>query len=521
MNFDPQMAALGSMLFWICPILLLAGLALTAFFARSLSPKPLWIFYVLIGILIPLFCWKVFPPTLRVQWDENVLYSTSLAMSYQHTAYQPIMALPGENGLTPVRFSLDRRPTLFSFLASLLNGIRGPAPNNLLLLNAILLGLFSLFLSASQRDSLPLVIAAPLLLTASPLLLWVSSSGSLNLLAVILLCGFLASVTRCWRDPSIQKLLPVIAFGLACSYSRYEMFALFLIFFGLCALRSWKHLSRGQKAAISLSPLALLPVLTLLIFRASEFEESQGGAVFSLGYLLKNLGPWLSAFFGLNLYSPYPVLLHWLGLLSFGFAFWRRPALRETLGFWGGAALFQLVVALAFFSGHPLESVSARLYLGPSVFLCLAPLLLVKVFPPAKTAWGLFAVAMLSTGFTFHTWAAKELLPEFPATPLSAELESVWEKSAFPDRALFVSNLSFFFVSRGKAAVSPDFYLQYQKVISAARADGKIQEIYWVRTKEDDPHGISQSTNEEMAKSGWEPFLRKSIPISVAIDRLQ
>ena len=131
----------------------------------------------------------VSPPQMRVQFDETCLLGVSQNMHLHGKALMTYCAVPYDGEPFPLYNLVDKRPTLFAFLCSVVHDVSGYRVGNAFVVNAALLwlGLFGVFVAVRARLGLVAGLAAPLWLLAVPLTSVVATSAGFELLAVVTL----------------------------------------------------------------------------------------------------------------------------------------------------------------------------------------------------------------------------------------------------------------------------------------------------------------------------------------------
>ncbi len=510
-------ALLGKLLFWVCPPLLI-GLLMVPWLLLDLGKIKLgWR-----DLALPLFACAIIsllayvvPLRQRVQWDESVVYATSLSMHYGQTAHMPVMTVPTPMGQIPVRQAVDKRPPFFPFLGSIFHTVLGPSEKNLFLVNIIVLWVFLSLVSVhlARKKSHMAAFAVPMLVTASPILIWVATSGAIDLLGSVSVLGFLFVTSAYWSRPTPESLLAALLTGLFAAYSRYEVIGIVLPCVLLCAWGGRKDLAclhpRKMLLAFAAFSLFLLPLLAQLYVASNSFSEAGAEPLFSLRNLERNFFPFLQGFFQPGHAPPFNAWLSLAGLVTFLIAIQRKWSGMFT---WlaAGASLFQLTLILCYFAGDPLDSVSARLYLLPSLALSLSPLLLARGQNPAqKNALGALVLVVAIALFLRNLERfsnASEIFPASVANNVKLSLDSYFEAQPelVPGR-LFISNLDFVLVSNGRPAVSPAFFVENAEIFRGKLASGEIREVVWLRTPADDPMRLATAKESALEKlSHWE-----------------
>jgi len=147
---------LGAILYWWMPLTLaLAGPCLVwRLRARSASVGLLlreWWPIAALALAAALLVVWISPPQMRVQFDETSLVGVSQNMHLQRHAVMTTGAIPFEGQPLLLDNMVDKRPTLFAFLCSVLHDVSGYRLQNAFAVNAALLALGLFAASAAAR----------------------------------------------------------------------------------------------------------------------------------------------------------------------------------------------------------------------------------------------------------------------------------------------------------------------------------------------------------------------------------
>lgn len=479
----------GKALYWIPAGLVLANGFFLYLSARNrlrrLIWKPDYLYGALVAVALACLSGHIFEPRFRVQWDEAELYDTSLAMYFNHTALTPSMALHGPDGEgKSISFRIGRRPPLYSFLVSLIHAFSGPSMNNPLTANQLVLTflLFFSFCVGYSSAGLATALSSQFFLVSIPLLLWQSTSGSMDLLSAFLTLAFVYATYVFWLLPSADSVLRFFLLGACASYARYEVVGLLLL---MMIPVLWRALdARIPKLVILLCiamlPVLLLPLYLLLAYSVGSFDEAGGKAIFQFSNLFTNVPLFLKTFFW-STTGPFSAPLNLLGLTVI-FEMIRRKRFSAGSVFLLTAALYSLFLVLIYFDGSPVGPVSARLYLLPSIAMAMAPLLMVLRFPHPKTGYALLTISgFLLCSTLLREWGTK-ILPDSPGEVPSVAIREFMlhdPRGAGAGR-LFIFDPSEYLVSLGASVVSRDFFLHHESDLNRWRERGIFDSVYWL-----------------------------------------
>jgi hypothetical protein len=343
------------------------------------------------GILIALAvtvtaAWAI-EPALRMLSDEANLIGTSKNLFASKTATFTISGKNYYDSYWDIDVSIDRRPTLFPFLVSLIHALVGYSYRNAFVLNLLLLPAFLLvgYRLAKSLGGETFGIVAALLAAAHPITLLTVRSGGFDFLAAFLGLLVIKSLNDFSRQQEPAKLALVWLNLLLFAEVRYEavlfipvVVAVLLLF----KMLSWDRL-RPYAFVYALSPAFLLPRVWQSILRGSIPEQDPGTITFSLDNFLKNAAEYFRP-----LWSPsesYPahftlliaagvlgsvMWLRWLVARARARA-WTLPGLRfgVFVAAWIGA---QAVISFTYFWGQAHYPSAARLLIALDTFFSFA-----------------------------------------------------------------------------------------------------------------------------------------------------
>ncbi|MCK5945105.1 MAG: hypothetical protein KAI24_24160, partial [Planctomycetes bacterium] len=329
---------LGWLLYWWMPVtVVFAGGGLAwRLLGRGRSVAELaraWWPGVVLAVVATVVVVVLAPPQMRVQFDETSLVGVSQNMHAQRHAVMTTGAIPFDGAPFPLENMVDKRPTLFAFLVSVVHDVSGYRVGNAFFVNAVLLavGLFAAF--AAVRDRLGLLpgLCAPLLLLSVPLTAVVATSAGFELLAAVLLLLTTTAALAFVERPDEPRFAALIGSGALFAQARYESLPAMLLL-GLLVLLtvrgrfafSWR--SRWLLAAV---PTLVTPLL-FLVQHAQDpnfTPEAAGRALVSFGHLVEHAPTFLVAMFAPSLDNPLPGVVAIVGVAAW---LWRLAAGRGS-----------------------------------------------------------------------------------------------------------------------------------------------------------------------------------------------
>lgn len=438
------------------------------------------------------------PLQQRVQFDETSLLGTSQNMHAQRLAVMTTASFPSRGELVPVGNMVDKRPTLFPLLASLLHDMRGYDPDHTLGLNVLLLAIALATAGLAVRArGLGIALLAPLSLLAVPLTTVVASSGGFELLAALLFFGLLLAARDVVAGRDDGTLAPRLAnflgLGVLFAWSRYESLPALLLVVALVAfgLRGRSPRSRALLGFVLLLPVLLVPLWPLLLHARDPrfYPEAGGQPLLAFAHGLAHVPTFVAAWFKPTLGQPLPGLVAWMAVAAVSCWLWRGRvdvplcAFSVLLPIVPVAAVTTLV--LFWFYGDVGERTALRLFLPAAWATALLPVLLLP------TLHGRLAIAVVVAAAAFAGWQVRavargEAMPVLADAATYEGLARAAEQLA-QDRGhtLWVGTPAQFLITRGHAAVSPKAFLERAGDVRALLRQGDVRTIYVVETTRD------------------------------------
>jgi hypothetical protein len=376
-------------------VLVVAWVAVHLVAARGLTRAAVveWVRANKAGIAIALVVTAVaalaVAPALRVLADETNLLGTSKSFFRSKTATFVVMGKNYYGGFWDAADGgiIDRRPSLFPFLVSLLHVARGYSYTNAFLLNLLGLPVFVLvsYRLAKALGGEAFGVAAGLLVAAHPITLISVRSGGFDFLAALFSVVVIKTFLDHCRAPSADRL--AVLWMNLCMFAeiRYET-GLFIAPVVACLL-AFRLVTldflKPYRWIYSLTPAFLLPRLWQAILRGNVPEQDAGAVTFSAANFVSNasdyLRPLLTPF---DLRLTHSAATVGLGIVGCVLALrWliRHLGRADRLGaearffvLVAGWMVLQLLVVFVYVWGRPLHAASARLLISIDTFFSFA-----------------------------------------------------------------------------------------------------------------------------------------------------
>ncbi len=342
---------------------------------------------LMIALLVTVVAALAVEPALRVLSDEANLVGTSKNFFASKTATFTVSGKSYYGSYWDVDVAIDRRPTLFPFLVSLVHVVSGYSYRNVFLFNLLVLPAFLLvsYRLAKSLGGETFGIVAALLVAAHPITLISVRSGGFDFLATFFALLVIKSLFDLGRDESPANL--AIVWMNLCLFAeiRYET-ALFILpvvaLLVLFKMATWRTL-RPYAFVYALTPVYLAPRLWQSILRGNIPEQEPGTVTFSLEHFVDHAREYFAPILSpAEAYPAHSALLIGLGvvgcLLGLRFLFgrvrakdWKAPRLRFA-AFVVVWVLLQAIIVFTYAWGRAQYPSAARLVMVLDTFFAFA-----------------------------------------------------------------------------------------------------------------------------------------------------
>jgi len=275
-------------------------------------------------------------PELRWYKDEANTLAVSRAMFFRKTvslfdAQSPYWShfLQAPGNLLKLEGSIDPRNMMFPFMVSLLHILLGYSPNNIFVLNFLVMGfiLSAIFICAQKAGDKRSGCAAALLTVSCPMFGITGSSGSYDLLALALLGLSFMLLYIFLRHESAEIFGCLWATLLVMMHVREESIVYFgVIVIGLALLGYIKReYVRRSAWVLAMTPWAISSWVWHRFLMGPPKPIPGDPAVFGWRNVIKNLEILIPLQWDFHFRLPFPHLLHCLGIVLWAvilFNFW-------------------------------------------------------------------------------------------------------------------------------------------------------------------------------------------------------
>ena len=322
-------------------------------------------------------------PALRILADETNLLGTSKNFFASKTATFTTTGKYYYDNFWDAGVVIDRRPSLFPFLVSLIHAVRGYSYTNVFLLNLLVFPIFILisYRLAKSLGGEAFGIASGLLVAAQPITLISVRSGGFDFLAAFFSVLIIKSFLDHCRAPSANRL--AVLWMNLCMFVelRYEtgLFVAPVVFFLLIFRLARLEYLRPYRLIYALTPAFFLPRLWQAILRGNVPEQDAGAITFGVGNFIANTRDYfkviVNPFDGRSPHAAFVIALGVIGcILAIRWMVKRvvppdRP-IPETQfsALVVGWMLLQILIVFTYVWGRPDHPASARLIISIDTF---------------------------------------------------------------------------------------------------------------------------------------------------------
>jgi hypothetical protein len=322
-------------------------------------------------------------PALRVLSDETNLLGTSKNFFFSKAATFTTTGKYYYDNFWDAGVVIDRRPSLFPFLVSMIHVLRGYSYTNVFLFNLILLPVFILlaYRIAKSLGGEIFGLVACMFVVAHPITLISNRSGGFDFFAAMFSLVVAHSFLAHARQPSAERL--AVLWMNLCMFSeiRYET-ALFvppviavLLMFRMAKLEYLKPFA----LVYVLTPAFLMPRIWQSILRGNVPEQDPGAVTFSLHNFFENSRDYFKPIFApFDYHPPHSAIVIALGVVGalLGLrwclkratsADWKAPDFRfGTMVV--GWMLVQFVIVFTYIWGRAQHPAASRLVISIDTF---------------------------------------------------------------------------------------------------------------------------------------------------------
>lgn len=371
-----------------------------------------------IGMAFVMTCivFATIPVQFKILGDETNLLSVSQSMLYQKEAYRISMAHYYHDSLIPIKADIPNRPLLFPFATSLIHSVLGYRPQNVFILNFLVMFICLAGVYVTTRKSLDTysALAAMFLVLACPLFSIYGTSGGYDLFSTLFFAMIILALYDFLKSPASESLAFIWISLLMFSNVRYES----CIFFFLILAPSAKFIKlkyfRSYAYLYALTPLLSLPFIWQRILSQGTYENPPDVPLFAFQSFLKHGRIFIQNFLNLQMDLPYAGLLNLFAVVMLGYL--AKQILAKKIifkpyqtyfGFMLGISIAAfLVIVLSHHFGRFDRPTQARLFLNFSLFCALTPMLL-KALSPSWISGKKLLIASIVVFLFYHPIAAK------------------------------------------------------------------------------------------------------------------
>jgi hypothetical protein len=454
------------------------------------------------------------PVGFKVLSDETNLLSVANMLSQFGKASNTQIWLYYYHEYHPQNLAIPTRPVLFPALTALVQafiGMSAKAPFVVNFLFYVFLAGLVLHWTRGFVTAASMVFVYVLCLLMNPALSVMSASAGFDLLSLFFAFATFLALRHYLRRRDEFSLRGLLLAALCFSSVRYESILVFpVLLAGLCWHEREDVLKRISWLTWSGLFILMVPLIVQRGLTWGAFENPPGVAPFSPLHLLKHAPIFLRSFF-FDFAGPFPVVLHWLGLLGI-FVWWRRPQEKNAKALFliaGAYVGVQILLLLSHHFGVANHPTQARLFVPISFALTLAAFPLLALW---QRHAGILVLGALLLFLHHHRFAMKdELTNRLTMTREMRYLRDFGVGEARPGRGadLFVYDRPGQLVALGESAVSWPFFQARRPALEQNLQRGLYQRILFVERVPYAPKPEKKS--EEAALPARKPLFERQL----------
>jgi hypothetical protein len=371
-----------------------------------------------IGLALVMTCiiFLTIPVQFKILGDETNLLSVSQSMLYQKEAYRISMAHYFHDSLIPIKVDIPNRPLLFPFVTCLIHSVLGYRPQNVFILNFLVMFVCLAGVYVVTRKCLDTysALAAMFLVLACPIVSIYGTSGGYDLFSTLFFAMILLALYDFLKAPASESLAFIWISLLMFTNIRYES----CIFFLLILVPSVKFIKlkyfKSYDYLYALTPVLSLPFIWQRILSQGTYENPPDVPLFALQSFIRHGKIFIQNFLNLQMDLPYAGLLNLFAVVMLGYLakqiLAKKIILKPYQKYFGlilgiSIAAF-LVIVLSHHFGRFDRPTQARLFLNFSLFCALTPLLLKALSPNWISGKKLLIVSII-VFMLYHPIAAR------------------------------------------------------------------------------------------------------------------
>jgi len=384
---------------------------------------------IAVALVLTSIVFTTVPVQFKILGDETNLLSVSQSMFFDKSAYIISMAKYDNGNFQTVAVDIPNRPLLFPFVISLFHAVFNYHPENVFVLNFLIMFILLTGVNIAIRKAVDAnaAIAGMFFILAYPIVSISATSGGYDLfsttffaLILVVFYHFLKSTTtrcaggldlpasggftakggkrqgrqepqslRVWKtqSPHPEGFAFLWASLLMFANIRYES-CIFFVIIVIAAIKyfDWKAL-KTRAYVYTATPLLSLPYIWQRILSQGTYENPSNLPVFSVQAFIKHGKIFLQNFLNLNLDLPYAGFLNLAAVVIIGYGLkqfvTKKSVLKPFQKYFGFILLLCvatiMVIVLSHHFGRYDRPTQARLFMYFSVFCALTPVFLMAL----------------------------------------------------------------------------------------------------------------------------------------------
>jgi len=344
---------------------------------------------IAVALVLTSIVFTTVPVQFKILGDETNLLSVSQSMFFDKSAYIISMAKYDNGSFQTVAVDIPNRPLLFPFVISLFHAVFNYHPENVFVLNFLIMFILLTGVNIAIRKAVDAnaAIAGMFLILAYPIVSISATSGGYDLFSTTFFALILVVFYHFLNSPHPEGFAFVWASLLMFANIRYES-CIFFVIIVIAAIKyiDWKAL-KTRAYVYAATPLLSLPYIWQRILSQGTYENPSNLPVFSVQAFIKHGKIFLQNFLNLNLDLPYAGFLNLAAVVIIGYGLkqfvTKKSVLKPFQKYFGFILLLCvatiMVIVLSHHFGRYDRPTQARLFMYFSVFCALTPVFLMAL----------------------------------------------------------------------------------------------------------------------------------------------
>ncbi len=363
---------------------------------------------ILLSFVITCVVFISVEPTFRILSDETNLLAVSKSMVYEKSVANATMGKYYYGNFNPDSELVPARPLFFQFCIHVLHVLLGYNPENIFLLNFLVLFAFlsCVYILARKYLDEASSLASMILIVAYPVVSISTSSGSYDMFSTVFFYLVFASLFFFLKDPTPAGFSFLWMNMLMFAHIRYESFIyFFLVLSFLLLFRVIRlELFKPSLHLFAMTPLLFLSLFWQRILSQGKYSTPERTSLFSVDQFMRHLKEMAMGQFDFSFELPYANIVNIIAVIIFLYLAWEGIARktiftkqyqRRFIFIFLAALAVNLTIFLSHFIGKYSHPTQAKFFLISSIACSLAPFLLKAVKPNAISGKALLLFSLV------------------------------------------------------------------------------------------------------------------------------